>query len=327
MKSITHPEGYIEKEGDGSYKYVYQLKDIWGNTRITFADDNDNGSVNNSEIRREQNYYPFGMPHKGYNDASYGVKNNLKTFQGQELTEDLGLNTHEWRYRMSDRSIGRFWQIDPLAEDYVYNSTHAFQENKMGMGVELEGLEYAGFQLATYAAQKTTEFENNVSEARNKLGGAVENRVEVLKTGEEKNDVQVANYNINQVQDAMAISESLDKIGSEAVNTAKEVTRDGADKMEETGDLMVITAPATGPAAPVVSSVGSILSTAGTVTNIALDMSEGNFRDAWKRTVLEAMSGGLSTVAKKIPGVEELGEQVVDSQITLLTDIIDTKIE
>lgn len=70
-----------------------------------------------------------------------GAKNNLKTYQDQEFTEDLGLNTHEWKYRISDPSIGRFWQIDPLAEDYTYNSTYAFQENKIGMGIELEGLE------------------------------------------------------------------------------------------------------------------------------------------------------------------------------------------
>lgn len=31
--------------------------------------------------------------------------------------------------------------IDPLAEKYSYNSTYAFQENKMGLGRELEGLE------------------------------------------------------------------------------------------------------------------------------------------------------------------------------------------
>jgi hypothetical protein len=30
--------------------------------------------------------------------------------------------------------------IDPLAEKYAYNSTYAFQENKMGMGRELEGV-------------------------------------------------------------------------------------------------------------------------------------------------------------------------------------------
>lgn len=116
--------------------------DIWGNTRITYADDNNDGNIDaSSEVRSEQNYYPFGLEHKGYNNVSYGVKNNLKTYQGQEFTEDLGLNTHEWKYRISDPTIGRFWQIDPLAEDYTYNSTYAFQENTLGMGIELEGLE------------------------------------------------------------------------------------------------------------------------------------------------------------------------------------------
>ena len=141
LKQITHAEGYIEPDGS-SWQYVYRYTDIWGNTRITYADDNGNGSIEPStEIRREQNYYPFGMEHKGYNSASYGVENNLKTYQAQEFTEDLGLDVHEWRYRMSDPATGRFWQIDPLAEDYFYNSTYAFQENKLGSGVELEGLE------------------------------------------------------------------------------------------------------------------------------------------------------------------------------------------
>lgn len=37
--------------------------------------------------------------------------------------------------------VGRFFNVDPLATKYPYNSTYAFQENKLGMGVELEGLE------------------------------------------------------------------------------------------------------------------------------------------------------------------------------------------
>jgi len=37
--------------------------------------------------------------------------------------------------------VGRFFNIDPLATKYPYNSPYAFQENKLGMGVELEGLE------------------------------------------------------------------------------------------------------------------------------------------------------------------------------------------
>ena len=147
LKQITHPEGYIEPDGTG-WQYVYRYADVWGNTRITYADDNNDGNIDaSSEIRREQNYYPFGLEHKGYNNVSYGVKNNLKTYQKQEFTEDLGLNTHEWKYRVSDPAIGRFWQIDPLAEDYMYNSTYAFQENKLGSGVELEGLEVGIFHI------------------------------------------------------------------------------------------------------------------------------------------------------------------------------------
>ncbi len=144
LKFISQPEGYIEPNGN-NYQYVYHLKDIWGNIRITYADNNNDGLITTSEIKREQNYYPFGMEWKGVNSNIRGIKNNLKTYQGQELTEDLGLNTHEWKYRVSDPATGRFWQIDPLAEDYMYNSTYAFQENKMGMGVELEGLELGDF--------------------------------------------------------------------------------------------------------------------------------------------------------------------------------------
>ncbi|PCH75101.1 MAG: type IV secretion protein Rhs [Flavobacteriaceae bacterium] len=158
LKQFNQPEGYVEPKGSG-WQYVYRLTDIWGNTRITFADDDNNGSVNSSEIRREQNYYPFGLEHKGYNNSMYGAKNNLKTYQKQEFTEDLGLNTHEWRYRISDPAIGRFWQIDPLAEDYMYNSTYAFAENKLGMGVELEGLEIVSWDFLI--ASGTTHSQSN----------------------------------------------------------------------------------------------------------------------------------------------------------------------
>lgn len=177
LKQITHPEGYIEPDGSG-WQYVYRYSDIWGNTRLTYADDNGNGQIDgSSEIRREQNYYPFGLEHKGYNNVSYGVKNNLKTYQGQEFTEDLGLNTHEWKYRISDPAIGRFWQIDPLAEDYTYNSTYAFQENKLGMGVELEGLEKVDFKkMLKEGTQKT-------SDALGKLGNN-------FTTGEAKRQMQ-----------------------------------------------------------------------------------------------------------------------------------------
>ena len=111
--------------------------------------------MSQNEIVSETNYYPFGLVHKGYNElvTTTSIGEQWK-YQGQERTFDLGLNTDQWKYRVSDPSIGRFWQIDPLAEDYVYNATYAFQENKLGLGIELEGAELNPFPWIVNDATK-----------------------------------------------------------------------------------------------------------------------------------------------------------------------------
>ena len=48
---------------------------------------------------------------------------------------------YEFKWRMADPQIGRFWQIDPLATKYAYNSPFAFSENKVTTHIELEGCE------------------------------------------------------------------------------------------------------------------------------------------------------------------------------------------
>ena len=89
LKFISQAEGYIEPNNQGGFDYTYQYKDIWGNTRLTYSDADSNGAIDpNTEILREQNYYPFGLQHKGYNNVVIGAENNYKTFQGQELTKD-----------------------------------------------------------------------------------------------------------------------------------------------------------------------------------------------------------------------------------------------
>ena len=145
LQFFSHPEGYVNVENNG-YRYVYQYKDHLGNVRLTYADSNDDGTIDAStEIISEKNYYPFGLQHRGYNNVINGTENNYEHYQSQEWTEDLGLDMHEWKYRFSDPAIGRFISVDPLAEDYPYNSTYAFQENKLGMGTELEGAELNPF--------------------------------------------------------------------------------------------------------------------------------------------------------------------------------------
>ena len=146
LQFFRHAEGYVSVE-NGSYKYVYEYKDHLGNTRLSYTDANGNGSIDvtsnplTTEIVKESNYYPFGLEHQGYNSNINGVENDYEQFQGQEWTEDLSLNIHEWKYRISDPAIGKFWQVDPLAEDYSYQSPYNFSENRLIDSRELEGLE------------------------------------------------------------------------------------------------------------------------------------------------------------------------------------------
>lgn len=75
---------------------------------------------------------------------SYQRENSLENkikFQGQEHVDDLNLGWVSFKWRNHDPAIGRFFNVDPLAEKYVYNSPYAFSENKVTSHIELEGLE------------------------------------------------------------------------------------------------------------------------------------------------------------------------------------------
>ncbi len=307
IKQISHPEGYLEPKTSGGYQYVYRYKDIWRNTRITYADDNNDGSIASSEIRREQNYYPFGLEHKGYNTLLIGAKNNFKTYQDQEFTEDLGLNTHEWRFRVSDPAIGRFWQIDPLAEDYTYNATYAFQENKMGMGVELEGLELAGWGLAMYVTDIVVSLKNNTAVARNQVLKGTGKIIETELTNQETNQQSsgISGMSVSKVQDISEIGSGLKTINKEVAKTAIKVGRDSAKTLENTGDTMVVVAPLAGPFAPEIAGIGGTISGIGAGLNITLDFIEGDYNSAATGAVVEISSFGVGKVIENIPGFDE----------------------
>ncbi|WP_428979068.1 RHS repeat-associated core domain-containing protein [Flavobacterium lipolyticum] len=65
-------------------------------------------------IIEENNYYPFGLKHKGYND--YVATSNKYKYNGKELQDELGLNMYDYGVRNYDPAIGRWMNIDPLAE-------------------------------------------------------------------------------------------------------------------------------------------------------------------------------------------------------------------
>lgn len=125
LKFFNHPEGYVEPDGSGGYDYVYQYKDHLGNIRLSYKNVGTSGTPN-LQIQEENNYYPFGLKHKGYN-GNIVSEHNWK-FQGAELNESLGLNLYEMDYRSYDPAIGRFTSIDPVVHHSMSTYT-AFDNN------------------------------------------------------------------------------------------------------------------------------------------------------------------------------------------------------
>ncbi|MFD1001462.1 RHS repeat domain-containing protein [Ohtaekwangia kribbensis] len=92
-----------------------------------------------SPVVQADEYYPFGLTFNSYRREN-GIFNRIK-FQGQEHIDDLSLEWDSFKWRNHQPDIGRFFNVDPLAEKYYYNSPYAFSENKVTSYVELEGLE------------------------------------------------------------------------------------------------------------------------------------------------------------------------------------------
>jgi RHS repeat-associated protein len=121
--------------------YEYNITDHLGNLRIVFKD-----SLGNPKILQSNAYGPWGEDLKTLKYANT-TRPNTFTFNEKEVEDDFNLGLIDYKNRFHDAILGRFISIDPLAEEYSYNSTFAFAENKLGLGMEYEGLEMIGFPI------------------------------------------------------------------------------------------------------------------------------------------------------------------------------------
>ncbi len=80
------------------------------------------------------------VPNRNYQSPEYRYG-----FQGQEKDDEIkgNGNSLNYKFRMHDPRIGRFFAIDPLSDNFPWNSQYAFSENRVIDGVDLEGLEFS----------------------------------------------------------------------------------------------------------------------------------------------------------------------------------------
>ena len=133
LQFFNQPEGYVEPEDPTDYSlgfnYIYQYKDHLGNIRLSYSDADGNGSINAStEIIEEKNYYPFGLVQKGYNNVVNGTAHPYG-YAGKEEQNELGLGWLDITARNYDPAIGRWMNLDPLAEQYYSYSSYNYTLN------------------------------------------------------------------------------------------------------------------------------------------------------------------------------------------------------
>ncbi|WP_165915745.1 DUF6443 domain-containing protein [Tenacibaculum skagerrakense] len=148
LQFFNHAEGYVKADVTSSgveMNYVYQYKDHLGNIRLSYTDNNGDGVITAStEIIEEKNYYPFGLQHKGYNFVTNSLGNSkaeMFSFGGKELNQELGLEWHDFNARNYDASLGRWMNLDPLAEKYYNISSFVYALNTPTFFVDPDGRE------------------------------------------------------------------------------------------------------------------------------------------------------------------------------------------
>ena len=122
LQFVPTAEGYYDFV---KQRYVYNYTDHLGNVRLSYAKNNNSAL----EILEENNYYAFGLKHKGYGGVNLGNPNYHYKYNGKELQEN---SMYDYGARLYMPDIGRWNTIDPLAEKthdpygYVWNNPMKF---------------------------------------------------------------------------------------------------------------------------------------------------------------------------------------------------------
>jgi RHS repeat-associated protein len=288
-------------------------------------------------IVEESNYYPFGLKQTGYNNVTNSLGNSSAQkykYNGKELQDELGLNMYDYGARNYDATIGRWMNIDPLAEkgrrwspyNYAFDSPMRFIDPD-GMWPDLPSWNDI---KKTYNEAKAT-----VTKTYDKAKSAVTKTYnETKKTISETKDKvvntvkQTANDGQKWVKDnkeqLVAVAKNIQKFGDNTTSAGLAMAATGA----------IVTAPVGGEgAAPglAVATAGGAINTAGTFLEIGVKWIAGDAEAAGDTGayVFGKMVNGVTD--KLLPGpTPDMSKQVEGAVKTVnkaIETIVDKKVE
>jgi RHS repeat-associated protein len=136
----------LRDRGSKYYEFTEHRRNVLAtlSDRKLAQDDDANGQVDfyEADLWNVADYYPYGMQMVARNESATDQRYG---FQGQEMDNELRGqgNSINYKYRMHDPRVGRFFAVDPLASQYPHYSAYQFSGNKVVNSIEYEGLEEA----------------------------------------------------------------------------------------------------------------------------------------------------------------------------------------
>lgn len=168
-------EGYVKNtvvDDTNTFDYVYNYTDHLGNIRLSYGLSPDTQILT---IFVQNHYYPFGLKHGTYNNALKTIANykdveslNISLdekgvvsksgipppiavavvensgyqykYNGKELQDELNLNLYDYGARNYDPAIGRWMNVDPLAEMSRRFSPYTYALNNPVYFIDPDGM-------------------------------------------------------------------------------------------------------------------------------------------------------------------------------------------
>ena len=270
LKFFNTAEGYVDPVNPSDYSlgfnYVYQYKDHLGNIRLSYKDTDNNGIIATSEIIEENNYYPFGLKHKGYNTAINGTHHKYM-FGGKEFDESFQtLNTYDFGARNYDPALGRWMNIDPLSEQMRRHSPYNYAFNNPIYFIDPDGM------APTEGGGPGDELIKKANEGLNNIVSKLFKLVSSMGDSQPKspsNDEKQKNGSGSPVIDALgdfnkAVEKNAGDVGIGMAYVAAEGMDKGGEKVSDTANTITLASGGTsGEATVPIALIGGITSVVG----------------------------------------------------------------
>lgn len=159
----VHQRSNLTMSSSG-YLYIYVSNET-SNIPVFF--DNLQLTHVHGPLIEETHYYPFGLPMVGISSKALGLVENRSKFNGKEIQNNefydgSGLEMYDFKYRLYDMQLGRFFNQDRLADNFAYMSPYQFCSNNPIWFREIDGLEGVKYTDVDKNGNKITVVEKNI---------------------------------------------------------------------------------------------------------------------------------------------------------------------